>query len=109
MLLVAGVYQLAPLKRACLGACRSPLSFLMVRWREGRAGALQMGIAHGAYCVGCCWALMLLLFAGGVMNVPVVVALSLFVALEKLGPFGAQGARISGALLMAAGVWMLFR
>ena len=109
VLLVAGLYQLTPLKRACLGACRSPMSFMTERWREGRAGALRMGARHGTYCLGCCWALMLLLFVGGVMNLMVIVALTLFVALEKLGPFGAQGARVSGALLMAVGVWMVSR
>ncbi|MGH2400734.1 MAG: DUF2182 domain-containing protein, partial [bacterium] len=68
LLLVAGVYQWTPLKHACLHKCQSPLGFLMGRWRHGRSGAFRMGLEHGSYCVGCCWALMLLLFAGGVMN-----------------------------------------
>ena len=109
MLLIAGVYQLTPIKHACLRTCQSPLGFLMSRWRTGWSGALGMGLAHGAYCVGCCWALMLLLFAGGVMNLMVIAALTAFVAFEKLAPFGVRGARISGVLLMAAGLMMLVR
>jgi predicted metal-binding membrane protein len=107
LLLIAGVYQLTPIKQACLRTCQSPLGFLMSRWRPGWAGAFRMGLEHGALCVGCCWALMLLLFAGGVMNLAVIAALTALVAFEKLTPFGARGARISGVLLMAAAVWML--
>ena len=81
----------------------------MSRWRNGLSGAFRMGLEHGAYCVGCCWALMLLLFAGGVMNLTVIAALTAFVAFEKLAPFGVHGARISGVLLIAAGLWMLVR
>ena len=109
LLLVAGVYQMTPLKRVCLRACQSPFGFLMGRWRPGWSGAFRLGLEHGAYCVGCCWALMLLLFAGGVMNLIVISALTAFVAFEKLIPFGVAGARISGALLIAAGIWMLAR
>jgi predicted metal-binding membrane protein len=109
LLLLAGGYQLTPLKRACLRACQSPLGFLMSRWRAGSAGAFRMGLEHGAYCVGCCWALMLLLFVGGVMNLTVILALTIFVAFEKLAPFGMPTARISGVLLIAAGLWLLVR
>ena len=109
LLLLAGVYQLTPIKHACLRTCQSPLGFLMSRWRAGWHGAFVMGLEHGAYCVGCCWALMLLLFAGGVMNVTVIAALTAFVAFEKLAPLGLHGARASGVLLMAAGFWMLLR
>jgi predicted metal-binding membrane protein len=107
LLLIAGVYQLTPIKHACLRLCRSPLGFLMSRWRQGWSGAFAMGVEHGAYCVGCCWALMLLLFAGGVMNLAVIAALTAFVAVEKLAPPGMQAARISGVLLLAGGCWML--
>src|SRR5438309_1325164 len=107
LLLVAGVYQLTPLKRICLQKCQSPFSFLMHHWRAGVAGAFGMGIDHGAYCLGCCWALMLLLFVGGVMNLAVIAALTAFVAFEKIGPFGVYSARVSGGLLIATGVWML--
>jgi predicted metal-binding membrane protein len=109
LLLLAGVYQLTPIKRACLRTCQSPLGFVMNRWRTGWPGAFVMGLEHGTYCVGCCWALMLLLFAGGVMNLTVIAALTAFVAFEKLAPLGLHGARLSGVLLMAAGVWMLVR
>ncbi|AMY12500.1 putative metal-binding integral membrane protein [Luteitalea pratensis] len=109
LLLLAGVYQLTPIKHACLRTCQSPLGFLMSRWRGGWPGALAMGVEHGTYCVGCCWALMLLLFAGGVMNLTVIAALTAFVAFEKLAPLGAHAARITGVILNAAGVWRLVR
>lgn len=109
LLLVAGAYQLTPLKQACLVACRSPITLLSTGWREGTAGAFRMGVSHGLYCLGCCWALMLLLFAGGVMNLVVILALTAWVAIEKLAPFGQQSARVSGALLLGTGVWFLLR
>jgi predicted metal-binding membrane protein len=108
VLALAGIYQLTPLKRACLYACQSPLSFMMHRWRAGSIGAFRMGVDHGIHCVGCCWALMLLLFAGGVMNMTVIVALTIFVAVEKFLPVGAAAARISGVALIGASAWMLF-
>jgi predicted metal-binding membrane protein len=104
VLVVAGVYQWTPLKRACLTTCQSPMAFLTQRWRSGSSGAFRMGIEHGASCVGCCWALMLLLFAGGVMNLTVIAALTVFVAFEKLSPFGVWGARVSGVVLLALAV-----
>jgi predicted metal-binding membrane protein len=107
LLVLAGLYQLTPLKWACLRHCQSPLAFLMHHWRSGVGGAFRMGVNHGAYCLGCCWALMLLLFAGGVMNLAALLALTVFVAFEKLGPFGVHGARVSGGLLIAAGTLML--
>ena len=106
-LLIAGVYQLAPFKGSCLRMCQSPIGFLMSRWRAGATGAFRMGLEHGAYCVGCCWGLMLLLFAGGVMNLIVIAALTLFVAFEKLTSFGMRGTRASGVLLIIAGLWMI--
>jgi predicted metal-binding membrane protein len=109
LLLLAGIYQLTPLKRVCLQNCQSPFSFLMHRWRAGVDGSFRMGVNHGTYCLGCCWALMLLLFVGGVMNLAVIAALTAFVAFEKFGPFGPQGARVSGMLLIAAAVWALVR
>jgi predicted metal-binding membrane protein len=101
VLLLAGVYQLTPLKTACLISCRSPLSFLMQSWRNGAAGAFRMGLHHGLYCLGCCWALMLLLFVGGVMNLYVIVALTVLVLLEKVAPFGVHTSRVVGVLLIA--------
>lgn len=102
-----GVYQLTPMKHACLRACQSPLAFLMGRWRSAWSGAFRMGLDHGAHCVGCCWALMLLLFVGRVMNLAVIVGLTAVVALEKLTPLDRHSAWISGALMIAAGSWML--
>jgi predicted metal-binding membrane protein len=109
LLVAAGLYQWTPLKRACLRQCQSPIGFLMGRWRKGSGGALRMGLEHGTVCVGCCWALMLLLFAGGVMNVWVIVGLTVFVAFEKLAPIGRYGAWGTGALMVAGGVWLLVR
>lgn len=105
LLVVAGLYQLTPLKQSCLGSCRSPAAFIAQHWRSGRAGAWRMGLAHGIFCLGCCWALMLLLFVGGVMNLLWIAAITVFVLLEKIAPAGAQGGRLSGALLIAAGLW----
>jgi len=109
LLLIAGVYQLTPFKQACLRTCQSPFGFLMSRWRTGVLGAFRMGLEHGALCVGCCWALMLLLFAGGVMNLAVIAALTALVAFEKLTPLGTHGARIAGVSLIVAALWMLVR
>jgi predicted metal-binding membrane protein len=109
LLMIAGVYQLTPFKRVCLRSCRSPISFLVGHWRAGSLGAFRMGIDHGVYCVGCCWALMLLLFVGGVMNLYVIAALTTLVAIEKIVRAGEQGSRLSGVLLIALGVWILAR
>jgi predicted metal-binding membrane protein len=109
LLLIAGAYQLTPAKQACLRTCQSPFGFLMNRWRSGASGAFRMGVRHGAYCVGCCWALMLLLFAGGVMNLAVIAALTAFVAFEKMMPLGMRGAWLSGLSLVAVGIWLLVR
>lgn len=109
LLIVAGGYQWTPLKRLCLRSCRSPISFLLGHWRAGSVGAFRMGIDHGVYCVGCCWALMLLLFIGGVMNLYIIAALTTLVAFEKIVWAGDQGSRLSGGLLIALAVWILAR
>jgi predicted metal-binding membrane protein len=109
LLMIAGLYQLTPLKQACLRSCRSPIGFLGTRWRTGTAGSFRMGVENGVYCVGCCWALMLLLFAGGVMNLWVILTLTAWVAIEKLAPFGRESARVSGAMLLGAAAWMLLK
>lgn len=108
ILLLAGVYQWLPAKQACLSHCRSPLGFLLGHWRAGTGGALRMGLAHGLYCLGCCWAVMGVLFVVGVMNLLWVALLGAFVLLEKLVPFARWGCRLSGGLLMAwaAMVWL---
>jgi len=109
ILAIAGVYQLTPLKRACLRACRSPLGFMMQRWRDGAAAAFRLGVEHGTHCLGCCWALMLILFAGGVMNLVVIFALTAWVLVEKLAPFGDRTATASGVLLFGVAIWMGLR
>ena len=108
-LILGGVYQMTPLKRVCLRLCRSPVSFLFQNWRPGAMGALRMGLAHGAYCVGCCWALMLLLFVGGVMNLYVIAALTTLVAVEKIAQIGELGSRLTGGAMIALAVWILAR
>jgi len=111
ILIAAGLYQLTPLKQACLSHCRSPILFLTSHWRPCRAGAWRMGLAHGAYCLGCCWFLMALLFVGGIMNVIWIAALALYVLFEKIVPAGhwlayAAGAALSlGGIAMMAGLW----
>jgi predicted metal-binding membrane protein len=90
LLIATGLYQVTPVKRACLDACRSPMSFLMRLWRPGYAGAARLGFAHGTYCLGCCAALMALLFVFGVMNLAWVAVLAIFVLVEKLMPMGTR-------------------
>lgn len=107
VLLVAGVYQLTPLKHACLRHCRSPLQFVMQYWRNGSVGALRMGIDQGAFCLACCWFLMALLFVGGVMNLYWIVGLAIFVLLEKTIPAGHWFGSITGIGLMVWGGWLL--
>ena len=109
LLIVAGLYQLTPLKRACLVHCRSPLDFLMRHWRNGLGGAFRMGLHHGAYCLGCCWALMLVLFAVGIMNLVWVAAIGVFVLLEKTGRAGLWFSRAAGIALIAFGAVFLIR
>jgi predicted metal-binding membrane protein len=109
LLVAAGVFQWTPLKHACLAACRSPLSFLMTGWREGRGGAFVMGLRHGLYCLGCCWALMALLFVAGVMNLLWVAAIAVAVLVEKVVPRGDLVGRLASVALVAAGVWLVAR
>ncbi len=108
VLLAAGIYQWTPWKDACLSQCRTPLSFLMTEWREGTGGAFAMGVKHGVFCVGCCWALMLVLFAVGVMNMLWMVIITVFVLAEKVWPWQATGLRaVSGLLLVGGGIAVL--
>ena len=107
LLMLAGVYQWLPVKGACLSHCRSPLGFFSTEWREGRSGALLMGFRHGTYCVGCCWALMALLFVVGVMNLLWVVVIAGFVLAEKVMPNGRLLGRITGVLLAGWGLWVV--
>jgi predicted metal-binding membrane protein len=105
LLAAAGLYQLTPAKDVCLRHCRAPAHFIAAHWRPGVAGALRMGAIHGAFCLGCCWALMGLLFFGGVMNLLWIAAITLFVLGEKLLPAGPRTARWTGAaMILAAGL-----
>ena len=104
LLIAAGAYQLTPAKRACLSHCQTPLGFLMSHWRDGAGGAFRMGLRHGVHCLGCCWALMTVLFAVGVMNLAWVAALTVFILVEKMGASGARVARLGGVLLIGLGV-----
>jgi len=103
VLLATGVYQFTPLKQACLRHCRSPLQFILTRWRGGTKGAFWMGLEHGAYCVGCCWFLMGLLFFGGVMNLYWIAGIAVFVLIEKSVPGGHWLGYVTGTALIAAG------
>ncbi len=110
LLLAAGVFQWSRIKYVCVTQCRSPLSFLMSEWREGTGGALKMGLRHGAYCLGCCWIIMSLLFVLGVMNLLWIAALAGFVLIEKVVRPGTWGNLVSwstGLLLVAWGAWTI--
>lgn len=107
-ILVAGLYQLTPFKNVCLTKCRSPFEFLLTAWRPGRGGALRMGIEHGAWCVGCCWALMLALIALGVMSVGWMVFIAALIALEKLLPWKSIANRSIAVLLVVLGLGVAF-
>jgi predicted metal-binding membrane protein len=107
LLLAAGLFQFTPLKQNCLIHCRAPLEFIMTRWREGRRGAFRMGLEHGAFCTGCCWALMCLLFVLGVMNIFWIAALTIVVAVEKILPRGRWVGVGCGLGLVGWGVWVL--
>jgi predicted metal-binding membrane protein len=108
LFLLAGAYQLTPLKQACMRQCRSPLDFLTRCWRTGALGAFGMGLRHGLFCLGCCWAVMVLLFVGGLMNVLWIAALALFVLAEKVVPAGRLLGHAGGvALILWGGVTLL--
>ncbi|HEX2447436.1 MAG TPA: DUF2182 domain-containing protein [Methyloceanibacter sp.] len=108
VLIAVGLYQLSPLKTACLKHCRGPAQFIAAHWRPGLSGAWRMGFTHGLYCLGCCAALMLLLFVGGVMNLVWIAGLTLLVAIEKLAPFGATVAKAVAVTLIAGGAMLIY-
>ncbi|HLZ68978.1 MAG TPA: DUF2182 domain-containing protein [Dehalococcoidia bacterium] len=108
VLILAGLYQLSPLKGRCLSKCRTPLSFIATSWRDGRGGAVRMGLEHGAYCLGCCWLLFALLFPLGVMNIAAMAALTALVFAEKALPFGRMLAPVAAVALIAWGAAVLF-
>jgi predicted metal-binding membrane protein len=105
--LVAGLYQFAPLKRACLTHCRTPLGYFLTRWIDGPSGGFRMGLHLGLFCVGCCWALMATAFAVGVMNPWWMMALGIVALVEQIAPHGEVVRRVSGGALLLAGVWQL--
>ena len=107
ILAAAGLYQLSPLKAACLRQCRSPLGVLLANWRTGPAGAFQMGAHHGIFCLGCCWALMAVLFVVGIMTLLWVAILGGVVLLEKVSPVGAAVARVTGVAMVLAGIALI--
>lgn len=104
LLVAAGVFQFSPVKRRSLGACRTPLGFLTTEWREGGVGALRMGLRHGTLCLQCCWAVMILLFVLGVMNLLWVAALAIFVLAEKVSRRGEAVSWVGGAVMIIWGV-----
>lgn len=107
ILIAAGVFQFTPLKHACLSHCRTPFGFFMAEWREGSLGTLVMGLRHGAFCVGCCWLIMALLFVAGVMNLLWIAVIAAYVLVEKLLPGGRKVSWGIGALMIGWGVWMI--
>jgi predicted metal-binding membrane protein len=106
ILLGAGAFQFSALKDACLSKCRTPLAFFLAEWRDGPTGALKLGFRHGGYCVGCCWAVMALMFVVGAMNLALMAALTLFILVEKIAPVRWRVREISGAVLVAWGLWL---
>lgn len=108
LLILAGVWQLSPLKAACLRHCRNPIGFFLTRWRDGPGGAFGMGLHHGAWCLGCCWALMVLMFALGVMDLLWMAALTLLLCVEKIAPAGAALGRLAGVGFIVWGLRLSF-
>jgi predicted metal-binding membrane protein len=109
ILLLAGAYQFTPLKTACLRACRTPADFLLTHWHRGLAGQVRLGVEHGVYCLGCCWALMALFVGVGAMSLVWAVGIALLVLVEKVLPRGVAIGRVAGAVLVAASVVVLVR
>ena len=103
VLVVAGLYQLTPLKDLCLSKCRTPITFIMTSWRDGAAGALRMGLLHGVYCLGCCWLLFVILFPLGIMNIAAMAVITLVIFAEKTLPWGRAAARAAAVALIAYG------
>ena len=108
LLVAAGLYQMSPLKSACLRKCQAPLMFFAHNWRNGSVGAFRMGLSHGLYCLGCCWVLMGLLFYGGVMELRWIVGLALYVAAEKLIPASNRLSYFTGIILIGWGAWTIY-
>jgi len=108
ILVIAGLYQLSPLKRVCLSKCRTPLQFILGSWHDGYGGAFRMGLEHGAYCLGCCWLLFVILFPLGIMNIAVMALLTVLIYAEKSFPIGRQISQAAGVALILYGVLVTF-
>jgi len=108
VLLVAGLYQLSPLKDICLSKCRTPLQFILSSWHDGYGGAFRMGLEHGAYCLGCCWLLFVILFPLGIMNIAVMALVTALIFAEKALPIGRQISKLAGVGLIVYGVLVIF-
>ncbi|MGH2780026.1 MAG: DUF2182 domain-containing protein [Thermoleophilaceae bacterium] len=108
LLILAGLYQLSPLKNICLSKCRTPLDFILTSWRNGYGGALRMGFEHGLYCLGCCWLFFVIVFPLGMMNVAVLAAIALLIFAEKSLPFGHRARQLAAAALLAYGALVVF-
>ena len=107
LLVIAGVFQFTPLKYVCLNHCRTPMSFIMTEWRDGERGALVMGVRHGAFCLGCCWFLMGLMFVAGVMNILWMAGIASYILIEKVAPAGHWIGRASGLLIIGWGIYLM--
>ena len=108
VLLLAGLYQLSPLKDICLSKCRTPLQFILSSWHDGYGGAFRMGLEHGAFCLGCCWLLFVILFPLGIMNIAVMALVTALIFAEKALPIGRQISKLAGAGLIVYGVLIMF-
>ena len=107
LLLAAGIFQWSKIKQACLRFCRNPFNFLIVNWKENISGALHMGIKHGLLCTGCCWALMLLMFVGGVMNLLWMIVITAIILIEKVAPRGDIFAKAAGVAMAVTGIYFI--
>ena len=108
VLLLAGLYQLSPLKNICLSKCRTPLQFILSSWHDGYGGAFRMGLEHGAFCLGCCWLLFVILFPLGIMNIAVMALVTALIFAEKALPIGRQISQLAGAGLIVYGALIMF-
>lgn len=108
VLILAGLYQLSPLKNICLSKCRTPMAYILTSWRNGYGGALRMGFEHGLYCLGCCWLFFVIVFPLGMMNVAVLAAIVLLIFAEKSLPFGQRARQLAAAALLAYGAVVVF-
>jgi predicted metal-binding membrane protein len=108
VLILAGLYQLSPLKNVCLSKCRAPMNFVLTSWRDGTVGALRMGLGHGLYCLGCCWLFFVIVFPLGMMNVAILAVIVLLIFAEKSLPFGPRASQLAAVVLVGYGTLVMF-